>query len=115
VDQNDTIVSIGETPGGGSCGASSLRSAGASFSAVPGSFVYAVVGARQGGTATLQSGNFTATFSEPPASPPGSPERGLMAAAYSGPLSSGSTAFWAVTECHSSAGAAIGIRRAESL
>ena len=114
VDQNTPIHTSNPTANQSDCTQSSTRTSGVSFSNLPGSFVYAVVGANHATGATLGVGGFTSTYSVATAVLSGD-QRGFMAAALSGPQTIGTTASWTMSGCYRSASVAVGIQPAVSL
>lgn len=114
VDQNTPIHTSNPTVNQSDCNSSNPRTAGVSFSDLPGSYVYAVVAANHATAGSLVAGGFTSTYSVATAALSGD-QRGFMAAALSGPQTMGTTASWNVSGCYRSASVAVGIQPAVSL
>ncbi len=112
VDQNTPIHTMDTTSTESDCGTGGLRSIGLTFSDAAGSFVYAVLGARNASTATFTDPvDFVETMNRGITSP----QTFRAVAGHIGPRATGTIASWAMSGCWESAGAAIGIHRAESL
>jgi len=94
------------SPNGASCGNPSVRSVALNFSQA-GSFGYAVLGARQGSSATAVAGTVTETMNL--LQPEPGPMMGL--AGYVGPINGNSTLSWNVSNCSNSAGVGVVLKR----
>ncbi|HYP99386.1 MAG TPA: hypothetical protein VER96_12015 [Polyangiaceae bacterium] len=88
------------------CGTPSTRSVAFTFSQA-GSFAYAVIGARQGTSATAVPGTVTETMNLYQNQP--SPLAAL--AGYKGPIDSNSTLSWSMSNCPNNAGAGVVLKR----
>lgn len=93
-------------PSDANCGAPSMRSVAFTF-AQPGSFGYAVIGARQGTGAAAVPGTVTETMNVYQNQP--SPLAGL--AGYKGPIDSNSTLSWNMSNCPNSANVGVVLKR----
>jgi hypothetical protein len=112
VDQNAPIHTTDSAATESDCGTGGLRSVGVTFSGEAGSFVYAVLGARNASGATFMDPvDFLETMNRGVTNP----QTFRAVAGHIGPRSTGAIASWQMSGCWESAGVAVGIKRAESL